>query len=690
MLKKWMKSSISLVLALILAFSPATAAVATEATGAAITSKATQSLEASAQKKATTLTTVYGVSSVQYALISDGEIILSGQSGYDNKAKKTAPTQNTKYGIGSISKIFTTLAVLKLVEQGKVDLDKPVAAYVTDFKMADARYKDITVRMLLNHSSGLMGSTLDNSILLGDADTYAHDNFLKNLSTQRLKAAPGAFSVYCNDGFTLAEILVERVSKQSFSSFIAAYFTSPLKMSNTKTPMDAFKTSSLAGIYLNGTKLPYESLNAIGAGGIYSTATDLCLLSTIITSSTGLLSDALVKSMENEEYKNGQWSPEGDSILSYGLGWDSVNTYPFTQYGIKALVKGGDTLSYHGSLLVLPEENMAVAVLSSGGSSTYNQIMGQALLLEALKEKGRISEILPDKTFAPPTKTAVPDELLQYEGYYGNTGSPFKISIDKTGSLTLAMGEAAEQLIHGGDGKFYTVDGSTCVSFVEDKGNVYLYVSAYQTLPSLGETAMALYQGQKLNPKELSASLKKSWEKYLNKNYFIVSERYNSYFYVQGLSKSRLALVDGLPNYIGSNEITDALTAAATVEIPGTYGRDLGDMKVTEKNNAVYLNVGATTLICEDAIKNLSTKSSFKVTIPSTEYAKYYKISSKAANKTIKVTLPKKGSFTVYDKNGNLTFSSLLSGKNIAKLPKGGYIVFAGNKKAAFKVAYQK
>lgn len=689
MQKKLIKSGICLALAFILAFTPAAASTATS-TGASVSGKTYQSLQDSAQKKAAALTTAYGASSVQYALISDGEIIVSGQAGYDNIAKKTAPTKNTKYGIGSISKIFTTIAVLKLVEQGKVDLDKPVVNYITDFKMADSRYKDITVRMLLNHSSGLMGSTLDNSILLGAADSYAHDNFLKILSTQRLKAAPGAFSVYCNDGFTLAEILVERVSGQSFSSFITAYITSPLNMTNTKTPMDSFKTSSLAGIYLNGKqKLPYESLNAIGAGGIYSTASDLCRLSTIITSSTGLLSDALVDSMEEEEYKNGQWSPEGDSILSYGLGWDSVNTYPFTQYDIKALVKGGDTMNYHGSLIVLPEENMAVAVLTSGGSSTYAQIMGQAILLEALKETGRIPEILPDKKFTPPVKTAVPNEFLKYEGYYGNYSSPFKISIDTSGVLSLGAGEAAQQFIYGGDGKFYSSDGSIFLSFVEEKGHTYLYVSAYQSLPLLGQTAMSLYQGQKLNGKELSGAAKKAWDKYLNKNYFIVSERYNSYLYVQGLLISRLMLTEGLPNYIGSNEITDPFTAAATVEIPGMYGRDLGDAKITVKNKTTYLNIGATTLICEDAVKNLSTKKSFKVTIPATEYAKYYKISNKSANKTIKVTLPKKASFTIYDKDGALAFSSLLSGKTTAKLPKGGYIVFSGNKKASFKVEYK-
>lgn len=688
MRKMLIKSGLSLLLAASLVLSPlgSTGAAAAETTVAE-----TQELRFSAEKKADVLTTIYGASSVQYALMYNGKIILSGQAGYDDKAKKTTPTQNTKYGIGSISKIFTTLSVLKLVEQGKVDLDAPVVNYVTDFKMKDARYRDITVRMLLNHSSGLMGSTLDNTILLGKADSYTHDRFLEILSTQRLKAAPGAFSVYCNDGFTLAEILVERVSKQSFSSFIAQYITEPLAMKHTKTPMDSFKISSLAGIYLPGEakELPYESLNAIGAGGIYSTAADLCRLSTVMTSSTGLFSDELIASMAEEEYKKGQWSPEGDSALSYGLGWDSVNTYPFTRYGIKALVKGGDSLNYHGSLIVLPEENMAVAVLSSGSASAYAQTMGQTLLLEVLKEKGHIPEILPDKSFTPPVKTAVPAELLNYAGYYGNFSAPLKVSIDKTGTLTLFMNGASQNFIYGGDGKFYTADGSLFVTFTEDKGNTYLYLSGYSKLPLLGQTASSFYQGQKLTGKKLSASVEKAWKNYLNKDYFIVSERYNSFLYLQGLLKSRLELTDGLPNYIGSNEITDKNTVRAVVEIPGMYGRDLADLKVNTKDGTTYISSGATKLISADAVNYLSAKKTFSVTIPKTDYAKYYKISSKSANKKIKVTLPKNASFTVYDQNGKMLFSSLTTGKDTVKLPKGGYIVFSGEHKAVFKAVYK-
>ena len=103
--------------------------------------------------------------------------------------------------------------------------------------------------------------------------------------------------------------------------------------------------------------------------------------------------------------------------MNYGLGWDSVKLYPFNKYGIKGLAKGGDTGLQHASLVVLPEQKMAVAVLSSGGSSTTNQLMATELLLTALKEKGTIKEIKPNKTFGKPVKAKMPQDVAKKAGF---------------------------------------------------------------------------------------------------------------------------------------------------------------------------------------------------------------------------------------------------------------------------------
>ena len=191
-----------------------------------------------------------GATSLQYALWEDGEITLSGALGVYSKTENRALTEDILYGIGSVSKIYTTAAVMQLVEEGKVDLDQPVTAYLPEFTMADSRYRDITVRMLLNHSSGLMGTTNRNAFLLNDTETDATADLLEELRTQTLQADPGAYSVYCNDGFTLAELIVERISGMDFADYIAAYITGPLALESTFAPGDDFDTSRLAKTYL--------------------------------------------------------------------------------------------------------------------------------------------------------------------------------------------------------------------------------------------------------------------------------------------------------------------------------------------------------------------------------------------------------------------------------------------------------
>ena len=209
------------------------------------------SLETSAQAAAQTAMAYSEAVSVQYALWQDGEAVLSGHVGVYSKTENTALTDDHLYGIGSISKVYTAAAMSELVTQGKVDLDKPVTTYLPDFKMADPRYKDITVRMLLNHSSGLMGSAGGNSFQFnGQVLDYPLDHLLERLSTQTLQAAPGAYSVYSNDSFSLAQLVIERVSGMDFTQVLHKYFTEPMELENTLTPWDSFDRDRLARTYL--------------------------------------------------------------------------------------------------------------------------------------------------------------------------------------------------------------------------------------------------------------------------------------------------------------------------------------------------------------------------------------------------------------------------------------------------------
>ncbi|MBQ1849757.1 MAG: beta-lactamase family protein, partial [Lachnospiraceae bacterium] len=123
--------------------------------------------------------------------------VKAAKAGQEQKAEVSV--DDTVYCVGSVSKVYVTLTVMQLVDQGKVELDAPVTDYLPDFKMADERYKDITVRMLMNHTSGLMGTSAKSIFLLNDTEGGRGEAVLKNIADQRLKADPGAYAAYCND-----------------------------------------------------------------------------------------------------------------------------------------------------------------------------------------------------------------------------------------------------------------------------------------------------------------------------------------------------------------------------------------------------------------------------------------------------------------------------------------------------------
>ncbi|RED55483.1 serine hydrolase domain-containing protein [Cohnella lupini] len=645
-------------------------------------------------EKAALLTGTYGTTSVQYALIDQGRILVSGQSGKNDEEGKVPLTAKTTYGTGSTSKMFTTAAVMKLVDDGKIDLDNPVTAYVPEFKMKDERYKEITTRMLLNHSSGLQGSSFANSFLFEDNDTYVHDRLLEQLADQTLKADPGAYSVYCNDGFTLAEIIVERVSGTGFSAYIHTNFTESLGMADTKTPLDNTDGFGMAATYfpVYQGQLPTETINAIGAGGIYSTAEDLVRFSQIFSGQKeGILSDESVEAMEQAEYNNGMWPDEADNSFGFGLGWDSVDLYPFDEYGIQAVAKGGDTILYHAALVVLPEENMAAAVLSSGGSSSTNQLLANEMLLHALKEKGEIAEFKHEKSFGEAAKAVMPEDVPNYAGMYGSTNQLIQVDIAKTGELSVSLplmpNLPAEKYVYTTDGSFMSEDGTAKVSFVtEENGRTYIWVRMYASLPNLGQTALSHYSAEKLSANEITDATAAAWEKRDGNKYYLVNEKYTSLAYLL-LPALQIDLLEEAPGYVKDKKITGPDTAASDLQIPMVGGRDTMEYRFLMQDGVEYLEAAGSLYVSEDALKPIYAGKKSLATIPRSGLAKWYTIPEKAAGKTMTVKLPAKGSFTVYDANGALVNFSVISGNNKVVLPQKGVLIFAGEAGSAYNVS---
>jgi len=549
--------------------------------------------------------------------------------------------------------------------------------------------------MLLNHSSGLNGSTFTNVFLFEDNDTYAHDTLLKQLARQTLKADPGAYSVYCNDGFTLAEILVERVSGMDFTSYIHRYITEPLSMANTATSLDSPDGAKMAGLYYPTYtgQLPNQIVNVIGAGGIYSTAEDLVRFSQIFTGrAEKVLSGKSAAAMAQEEYNTPLWPDDMDNSIGFGLGWDSVNLYPFSEYGMKALTKGGDTLLYKASLVVLPEQDMAAAVVTSGGDSMYNQLLANEILLQALKEKGTIAEFKPEKSYGAAVKADIPESMLQLSGVYSAIDGTIKIDISDNGVMSVTSEQShynpTQFYEYSADGTFRRADGNLMISFVTEKnGRTYLWMSQYVSVPGLGQMAMSVYSAEKLQPQDLPTKTIEAWNQRDGKKYYVLNEKYTSLAYLASPT-IQLNVSKQLPGYVMGKRITGPNTAVSELQIPGIYGRDLSGYTFFTQDGVEFLESAGIILINEDALKPLNVANS-NVTIPSSGYAQWYTVSDKDGVKTIKVNRSSNASFAVYDATGTCVYFSVVGGKDQVELPAGGSIVFAGDPGTRFKISVQ-
>lgn len=685
------KRCAALLMALVLSLSLSVPALAAQ------TDSAVSSLEDTAVSAALAALEYGGATSVQYALWKDGEILLSGSSGVYSKSEDRALTDDILYGIGSVSKIYTTVAVLQLAQQGDVSLDVPVTRYLPQFRMADPRYRDITVRMLLNHSSGLMGSGLAGAILFDDADDSAVDDLLETLSTQRLVADPGAYSVYCNDGFTLAQLIVEAVSGQDFMEYVRENILEPAGLESTFAPGDDFDTDLLAKTYSGSDPrpLPQDCLNAVGAGGLYASASDLAAFGGALTDST-LLSASSREAMAVPEYDRGIWPDDTLDLLSYGLGWDCVSFFPFSQNGIQALVKGGDTLRYHAGLIVLPQHRMAAAVLSSGGSSAYNELAAARLLTEALRQDGvTVDETiptLPDAQAAP-----MPAEMTGFSGYYGSTTAQYSVDVSADGKLTLAylnFPMPAQVFSYYSDGTFRDENNLSLLSFVtESNGETYLYQKAFGALPGLGVLPMSNYAAVRLPENQVSPEVQTTWDALATASFLPLTEPYTSQVYLS-LTENAAQVSQtpqSVPGYVGSDRITDAASAHYELQLPGTGGRDGYDMTVREENGGTYLTAGATLYLAQEDAPELFTGSGWSYsTIQPDGYARWYRIGESASGTAMSVQVDGEGGFWVYNDQGHLTASSVLWDDTRAPLEQGGLVVFAGEAGSRFHLSFSR
>ncbi|MCK9287084.1 MAG: beta-lactamase family protein [Sphaerochaetaceae bacterium] len=386
------------------------------------------------------------VSAVSIAIMHEGRIIYSEGFGKRDIALNLPVETDTRFNIGSISKIFTATSILMLQEDGLLNLDDKVVDLFPAFSMADQRYAAITVRMLLDHTSGMPGTNMRDGFSTRLSSEYLQQS-LEEFSLSMLKHDPGAFSPYCNDGFTVAQALVEHLSGISFTRFLQERIFEPLGMVDSSVGFYPQDENMAYGYAERETMLPKEYVNIIASGGITSTAEDLCRYSNMIFDEN-LLSESSINEFLAEQTPMYVEDSNFSKLLTFGLGWDFTSWEPYQSQGIQVLGKTGGTLEYTSMILVLPQSKSTVAVLCAGHMDPLETTL--PIVDALLAESGQLP--LKNKSDTPQIEDTCPllPDSERFSGFYGSLEGLFRISFDNE--------DAAMQ--------FEIYDGS---NFVQDK-----------------------------------------------------------------------------------------------------------------------------------------------------------------------------------------------------------------------------
>ncbi len=176
--------------------------------------------------------TDYPAPGFEMCVVKDGQVVYNKGSGMADVKGGRPMTPRSVSIQASISKSLTAMAVMQLVEQGKIDLNKPVTAYLPYFTMADPRYKDITVRMLLSHMSGLPEVPIPWDVPL-DPATNPLAQAVRSLSDQKLLSAPGEQYNYSGWGYSTLGDVIAKVTGEPFESYMGQHLLKPLGMVNS-------------------------------------------------------------------------------------------------------------------------------------------------------------------------------------------------------------------------------------------------------------------------------------------------------------------------------------------------------------------------------------------------------------------------------------------------------------------------
>jgi CubicO group peptidase (beta-lactamase class C family) len=298
-----------------------------------------------------------GVPGVAIAIVADGEVVVQRGYGWADPQSGTAVNAATPFNIASVTKPFTSLLAVRLIEQGRLQLDDSIGEHLP---WLPPRYRSITVRQLLGHTSGIA-----RDLRLDNADDPDADTYRARLDTAAASAPPGERWEYSNTGYTVLGWVLEAAGGASLGELYQREIFAPLDMWHTRyrAPIDADPRRARPHAVVDGRASPVAALTGgFASGGLSMSAVDLARFGLALQQGDLLTSPSWATTWSSADLADG--TPVATRMFGapagYGFGW-----FLASYHDERLMTHGGGIEGYSANLYHFPDRRLTIAVLAN-------------------------------------------------------------------------------------------------------------------------------------------------------------------------------------------------------------------------------------------------------------------------------------------------------------------------------------
>ena len=362
------------------------------------------------------------------ALVDDQRVVWSEGFGFADESAGKVTTASTVYRAGSVSKLFTAMAAMKLAEDGVVDLDAPITDHVPEFdlKTRFGSIDGITLRTLLSHRAGVP-SAIQDGMWAEEPDSFR--TVATRLNRYYAAYPPDTVFAYSNAGYSVAGHAIENASGVTFTEYVEAALLRPLGMDRSNFRFDA-TGEDVAKSYREGGEVEQLGLRDLPAGGLVTTAGDLANLIKLVNADGSYGSPLFAPETMQEMLAVRTTGSDHDVDGYNGIGWFTFTGFLDGKY--TTVGHNGQTLAHSASVFIVPDLKLGVVLLANSPSLAggLEEITNEVLRVAHAVKTDRSLDAVPaiDKP-----ATLLPGRETGFDGLYASGFGPLDISETEDG-----------------------------------------------------------------------------------------------------------------------------------------------------------------------------------------------------------------------------------------------------------------